>query len=261
MQNQLVLTFNDTKKMKAFLAFVEDIEYIEKAEIIKYNHFISNTTEENIMIIPINPPQNIDYTPEEIIDFTHQFPKKYSWKAQDIEKYFPKNLKVSVQIIQNQLFIMASPHLNHQVISEELGFQLSSFIRQNKLGRLLYAPLDTILDENNLVQPDILFIAVSRYHIIENGKIKGSPDIVVEIWSPANKKKEREAKHNLYEENKVMEYWQIFPKKQKVTIETLNEKGKYETFSKANKKGTLRSKVLEGFEIDIESLFENTKER
>lgn len=116
--------------------------------------------------------------------------------------------------------------------------------------------MDTIFDENNLVQPDILFIAVSRYYIIEQGKINTAPDLIVEIWLPANKKKERNAKHNLYEKNKITGYWQIFPKTKKVTIETINEERQYEIFAKASKKGIIQSKILEGFSVDIEDLFE-----
>lgn len=265
MHNQLLLTFNDTEKMNVFLAFIEHLDYIEKIEKIEVKKIENEDltiTEQNFeieLIEPIDAPKNNDYSVQEITNFASQFPTNYLWKAQDIDTYFPKDLKISVQIIQNQLFIMASPNFTHQVISEELGFQMGSFIRTHQLGKLLYAPIDTILDEDNLVQPDILFIAVKRYTIIENGKIKGSPDIVVEIWSPANKKKERDAKHDLYEKNQITEYWQIFPKKQKVIIETMNENGEYEIFSKATKKGTLYSKVLEGFRIETESLFENVE--
>ena len=49
---------------------------------------------------------------------------------------------------------MASPNSKHQIISEELGFQMGAFIRRYKLGRVMYAPMDTRLDDNNVFQPD-----------------------------------------------------------------------------------------------------------
>ncbi len=107
-----------------------------------------------------------------------------------------------------------------------------------------------------MFQPDIIFIAVSRYYIIENKKVKGTPNLVVEIWSPSNIKKEREMKHKTYQNQGVTEYWQIFPKKQEIRIEVLNEEGKYKLFSEATKIGKVKSKVLNGFEIEIETLFE-----
>jgi len=52
------------------------------------------------------------------------------------------------------------PSLNtyHQRISRKLEFLLESFVEKNKLGEVLYAPLDVHLGED-VVQPDILFIS------------------------------------------------------------------------------------------------------
>ena len=207
--------------------------------------------------LPAPLPQKSDYSFKEIEEYAALFPKNYQWKASDLETYFPQDLKVSVQIIQNQSFIMPSPNFNHQAISEELGFQMGAFVRQHKAGKIIYAPIDVHFDENNVLQPDIIFIAVSRYHIIdENKKVAEEPDLVVEIWSPSNTKKEREMKHKTYQSEGVTEYWQIFPKKQEVKVEVLNENGKYKLFSEAKKKGKVCSKVLNGFEIEIQTLFE-----
>ena len=63
-------------------------------------------------------------------------------------------------------------------------------------------------------------------------------------------------KHKMYESKGVTEYWQIFPKKREVKIEILNEEGKYQLFSEAKEIGIVKSKVLNGFEIEIETLFE-----
>jgi Uma2 family endonuclease len=203
----------------------------------------------------IPAPVGYDYAVEEIQAIADRFPKNYQWTAPDLEKHFPQDLKISVQILQNQLFIMASPNQLHQALSEELGFQLGAFVRQNKLGKLRYAPLDVKFDNDNVVQPDIIFVSVTRLDAIQEKGIVGAPDLVVEIWSPANKKKERELKHKLYEKNGVTEYWQIFPKQKKITIEALNEAGEYEVFTKAKKAGKVQSKVLEGFSIDVAELW------
>jgi len=55
------------------------------------------------------------------------------------------------------------------------------------------------------VQPSIIFIAVRRYYILDEQGIVGAPDLIVEIWSPSNKKKERGMKHDLYEMHGVTE--------------------------------------------------------
>lgn len=244
---QLELTEEQEKLLLPLLEALQ-IDFKKTEE----NHTKNGSTQ----TLPSPLAQKSDYTVEEIEEYAALFPKKYTWKSSDIETYFPQDLKVSVQIIQNQLFIMPSPNFNHQAISEELGFQMGTFVRQHKAGKIIYAPIDVQFDEDNLLQPDIIFIAVSRYHIIENKKVQEAPNLVVEIWSPSNAKKERDMKHKIYQNQGVTEYWQIFPKKREVKVEVLNDEGKYKLFSEAKKTGTVQSKVLNGFEIEIKTLFE-----
>lgn len=248
---QLQLTEEQEKLLLPLLEALQ-IDFKKTEENNKEKHTKNGSTQ----TLPSPLAQKSDYTVEEIEEYAALFPKKYTWKSSDIETYFPKDLKVSVQIIQNQLFIMPTPNFDHQDISMELSSAMHVFCKIHKIGKVVTAPLDIQFDEDNLFQPDIIFIAVSRYHIIENKKVKGTPDLVVEIWSPSNTKKEREMKHKIYQNQGVTEYWQIFPKKQEVKVEVLNEEGKYKLFSEAKKTGKVQSKVLNGFEIDIQTLFE-----
>jgi Uma2 family endonuclease len=102
-----------------------------------------------------------------------------------------------------------------------------------------------------------LFISVSKYNSIKEDCIETAPELVIEVLSRANYKKLREAKKQLYADFGVQEYWEINTTKRKIKIETLDDTTKeYTTFSEARKKGTIKSKVLEGLEIDIENIFE-----
>lgn len=251
---QIELTEEQEKLLLPLLEALQ-IDFKKTEENNKEKH----TKNGNTPTLPSPLAQKSDYTFEEIEEYAALFPKKYTWKSSDIETYFPQDLKVSVQIIQNQLFIMPSPNFNHQAISMELSAAMHIFCKTQKTGKIVTAPIDVQFDEDNLLQPDIIFIAVSRYHIIENKKVQEAPNLVVEIWSPSNAKKEREMKHKIYQNQGVTEYWQIFPKKREVKVEVLNEEGKYKLFSEAKKTGTVQSKVLNGFEIEIETLFEETE--
>jgi Uma2 family endonuclease len=55
----------------------------------------------------------------------------------------------------------------------------------------------------------------------------GSPDLVVEILSPGNSKKEVRIKHELYEEAGVKQYWVIYPVEESIGVFHLNNKGSY----------------------------------
>ena len=205
------------------------------------------------------------YTYQDIVAIADQYPQDKKWTYTELVRVFPNDLKVKVEILNNKLIIMPSPSFIHQKISNRLSNKMTNFVEERNLGEILCAPMDTKFDEDNVEQPDILFIAVTRYDIIEEGYINGAPDIVVEIISPANKKQEREEKHALYERTGVQEYWTVFPKKRTIKVETLEE-GKFQTYSEGKKAGEIHSKVLAGFSIKIEdimpeSLFEHTDKK
>ncbi|WP_338814475.1 Uma2 family endonuclease [Bernardetia sp. Wsw4-3y2] len=205
----------------------------------------------------INYEEKDNYTFEDIKKIAAQFPIDYKWTYQDLVNYFPQDLSVKVEIINNQLFIMPSPEQDHQEIVGELFVAFKHYAKLHKLGKVIVSPFDVVFDEDNTVIPDVIFVSVQRMDILDGKKAQGAPDLAVEVWSKGNKKKEREAKRELYQKNKVTEFWQIYPKKKQVFVEVLNEKGKYQVFSEAEKEGSIKSKVLTGFEIDITDIFED----
>lgn len=196
-----------------------------------------------------------NYTFEDIKEIAEQFPSNYKWTYQDLVNYFPSDLLVKVEIINNQIFVMPSPEQDHQEIVGELFTAFRAYTKLHKLGKVFVLPFDVILDENNTFIPDVVFVSLQRKDILDGKRVKGVPDLVVEVWSKGNKKKERDSKKELYQENGVTEFWQIYPKTQKVSVEVLNENGKYETFSEAEKEGIIQSKVLIGFEMELSAIF------
>lgn len=229
--------------------------FIQMLDLFEFVELVENESERQEAKPLYYDPHKMAYTVEDIQAIADHFPEDHIWTYQDIEDYFPEDLPIKVEIIHNKLYIMPSPNLEHQEISNELSFQMTGFIKKHKLGKVLCAPMDTKLDENNIIQPDILFIAVANYGILGKKIVEGSPDLVVEIWSLGNAKGDKALKQKLYENKGIVEYWQIQPKTQKVQIEILNENNEYEILSEATETGVVKSKILSGFEVDIETLF------
>ncbi len=202
------------------------------------------------------PKNGMQYLYEDIKEIADQFPSDYKWNYEELSKYIPEDLLVKVEIIHNRLFVYPSGGLEHSRISMNLLRGFYSFEKDNDLGHLLMAPFDVQLDENNIVQPDILFVAENNYKILEKAKSNGAPDLIVEIWLPMESKEVRNSKKNLYQKSKVKEFWQIYPKQKRVSIEVLNQNGKYEIFSEAKQERVVQSKVLEGFEVDVTDIFD-----
>jgi Uma2 family endonuclease len=240
----------------AWITQIEDEKVLDDLIKIKNqiepNGYATNDTTEGELDVPTPryyTPKSA-YTVEDIQAIANQFPKDKKWTYTDLCNIFPPDLKVKVEILNNQLIIMASPSFIHQKISNELSFEMTSFVKKNKLGEVLCAPMDVKFDENNVEQPDIFFISITRYDIIQENVIDGSPDVLVEIISPSNTKKEQEEKHTLYEEKGVKEYWTIFPKNRYIKVEVLQD-GVYQVYSEGEINGVIRSFVLEGFEINV----------
>ena len=95
------------------------------------------------------------------------------------ETVLPRELAFGV------LHVAESPTVLHQRVVRDLTIALTAFTRERLLGEVLPAPMDVILDfENNLVvQPDLLFVAGERQHIVTD-RVYGPPDLVVEVLSP-----------------------------------------------------------------------------
>jgi Uma2 family endonuclease len=264
--SKILLDIPDELKAQEFLKyFVPNLSFVATAELINdttqsidYEDDTENERaeiENEVSEPPLYYTPNHSYTLADIQAIADNFPADYHWTYNDILKYFPSDLQIRVEIIENQLFIMPSPEQIHQEVTFELCAAMKSYAKKNQLGTVIISPFDVVLDENNVMIPDVLFVAISRKEILDGKKVNGAPDLVVEVWSPGNKKKERDRKHRIYAEKGVQEFWAVYPKKEKITVEVLNETGKYEIYSEAKKKGEIKSKVLSGFSLDVADIF------
>ena len=151
--------------------------------------------------------------------------------------------------------MVPAPSTDHQGISINLGSLIWKFVKKKNFGKVLEAPTDVVFDDDEVFQPDIVFIKSENQHIIRKSAIKGIPDLIVEIVSPSSAFYDTVEKKEVYGKYGVKEYWLIFPDEKVIEIFTL-EKGGYREFCKSKKKGTIKSNVLEGLEIDAKDVFE-----
>jgi Uma2 family endonuclease len=158
------------------------------------------------------------------------------------------------EIINGELIMAPSPGTGHQDVSGNLEFALRKFLETHKVGKIYHAPIDVVLSEHHVLQPDILFIANERTNIITEKNISGPPDLIIEILSPSTGYYDLVEKKESYEKFGVPEYWMVDPKKQWVEIYFL-EGSKFKLLQRLEKDGVLKSKVLKGFQIDFQNLF------
>jgi Uma2 family endonuclease len=117
------------------------------------------------------------------------------------------------ELIENNLFMSPSPLPRHQLVLNEINFQLLLYFKQRKNGMVYISPFDVYLDESgNAVQPDLTIILDTNPSKVQpDGHIHGVPDMIVEILSHGNKDHDRVRKKALYERFGVKEYWMVDP--------------------------------------------------
>jgi Uma2 family endonuclease len=153
------------------------------------------------------------------------FEKRYTYAD-----YLTWKFQERVELLKGKLFKMAAPSPIHQEISSNLHGFMWTYLRKNSC-KLYAAPFDVRLrlPENQIknekidtvIQPD-LCVVCDLSKITKNG-CSGAPDLVVEILSPGNSRREMRDKFELYEEAGVLEYWIIDPEHRSVLVYLLNE--------------------------------------
>ena len=158
------------------------------------------------------------------------------------------------EIINGELIMVPAPYTIHQEVSGNLEFQLRLYIEKEKVGKIYDAPVDVILSETNVVQPDISFISNERSAIITEKNISGAPDVVIEIISPSSAYYDLIEKKELYEKYGVKEYWLVDPKKHWIEVH-VNTDSKFQLHQRCDKEGTIHSVVLADFDLDLTNIF------
>ena len=161
------------------------------------------------------------------------------------------------ELINGELVRKQSPTVRHQRISRKIETLLNAYSAKNGSGEMFHAPLDVVLDDNNTYHPDILFIKKERSFIMDNREevVIGAPDLVIEILSKSTAGDDRGAKKDNYEKYGVREYWLVDPKNNAVEVYALVDE-RYKLVSYVVETGVAKSAVLEGFELEIEPIFE-----
>ena len=166
------------------------------------------------------------------------------------EEYYRLDDDQRYEIIDGNLLMAPAPDTWHQDWARNLFRILDAHVLKHKLGKVFFAPLDVVLDEENTVQPDLLFVAAAKLGIIQHRAIFGTPDLLVELVSPSSVRRDRYDKKELYARFGVKEYWIGDPANKALEILTLKE-SRYDLHCCAEEKGKLSSLVLPGLEFDL----------
>lgn len=162
------------------------------------------------------------------------------------------------EIIDGVHYVTASPTLGHQDLVGRLYLAIGNHVGARRhLGRLFLAPLDVVLSEYDVVEPDLLFVAGYQQDILTEANVRGMPALVVEVLSPGTRRRDEGIKRKLFDRSGAQEYWMVDPKALRVIVCRRTTDGSLkETVRLTNGDGTvLTSPLLPEFSLAVDDLF------
>lgn len=166
-----------------------------------------------------------------------------------VEYFQTPRTVVPQELAFGELRVADSPSVPHQRVVRGLVMALTPFVEERRLGELLFAPMDVVLDlaADLVVQPDLLFVSSERAHIVTD-KVYGVPDLVIEVLSPYPRIGRLSERLQWFARYGVGECWLARLPQKQISVVTFAKDGTANetTFSRAER---VRTQVLEGLEL------------
>ena len=175
--------------------------------------------------------------------------------------YLQWQFEERLELFRGKIFKLSAPNTNHQVILANTLVLVAAFLKK-KSCKFFIAPFDVRLPLKNrkkddevttVVQPDLCIVCDESK--IDSRGCCGAPDLIIEILSPGNSKKEIKLKYELYEESGVKEYWIVNPVEENIVVFFLNEQGKFSGLKMYTSEDTIHSSAVPGLNINITEIF------
>jgi Uma2 family endonuclease len=121
-------------------------------------------------------------------------------------------------------------------------------------GEVFFSPIEVYLDEFNIPQPDLVWVAANSICKIEEFRLVGAPDLVIEILSPSTAKRDKTDKFKLYEKHGTREYWLVDPEYSNIEVWRRGASG-FERQGVYGIGDTFESAALGGKTVEVTPIF------
>lgn len=178
--------------------------------------------------------------------------------------YLTWRLQEQVELIRGKIFHMSpAPNMLHQRVSRQLVVILAQYL-QGKTCEVFHAPFDVRLpavparskanEVDTVVQPDITVVCDPSK--LDKSGCLGAPDLVVEILSPGNARKEVKDKFELYQHAGIPHYWIIHPEEHTLLMYTLDNQGNYQASRLFTRGDEITHPLFPNLIISLDQVFE-----
>jgi len=158
------------------------------------------------------------------------------------------------ELYDGEVYVVPAPMPRHQRVQMRLAEWLDGYA-ESVGGFAVNAPIDIVFSDYNVLQPDVVFFAPRRAHLIDlDHVIRHAPDLCVEILSPSTEATDRGRKLQMFARYGVPEYWIVDPVAALIEVHRL-EAGGYLLAQRASGNDEVTSAVLPGAALRAASIF------
>jgi Uma2 family endonuclease len=160
------------------------------------------------------------------------------------------------ELIAGDLSVTPAPTPRHQLAVGKLHLLLAPFVLAHGLGQILLSPVDVLLADSTVVQPDLIFLAREHLALIGERCVQGAPDLAVEVISESNRRHDEVIKRHLYARFGVAELWLVDPALETVKVYRLEGSAyRHAAELSAEADDRLTSPLFPGLEIAVAEIF------
>ena len=163
------------------------------------------------------------------------------------------------ELLAGEHVVTPSPSPRHQTVLKNLDRILDAFVRERGLGKVFFAPLDVLLSNEDVVEPDLVYLSAGRVRMIGERNLRGAPDLLVEVLSPTTRRRDEVTKRDRYERNGIPEYWIVDPEVETVKVYRWPAEGRpygRPLLLAARDGDRLETPLLPGLGIEVAAIFE-----
>lgn len=158
------------------------------------------------------------------------------------------------EFINGGVVVHSPVKLQHNLVSKRLFKLLDTYVEINGLGMAGFEKLLISLTRNDY-EPDVCFFGREKADTFGLRQMRfPAPDFIAEVLSESTEGRDRGVKFDDYAAHGVQEYWIIDPDEEIVEQYFLDGDTYRLAFKVAS--GTLRSRVVDGFEIPVRAIFD-----
>ncbi len=173
-----------------------------------------------------------------------------------VEEYMALEVEQEHELLRGELVVTPAPNFAHQRSIGEIGSQIRNWIRDNNLGEYAYAPVDVVLADDIVVQPDFVYVAAERFDELYDGHgLTGAPDLVIEVLSSATVSRDRTTKREIYAEAGVPWLVHVDPDARTVEVFELTDGGRYSLAETASDEENVGIGVFPDLTIELEGVW------